>query len=191
MTNANVSNCYSMFRLWLTGVQAFVLVRRIFLFKLFLLGPFAFGAGILQSPIGDVLLEVSGSLSFTNTHHGMQFDREMLLSFRQVKIITSSPWESGINTYVGPKVSDIFERVGASGSEVRVTALNGYKVTISEKDIRQYDFIIALSKNGEKLTVRERGPLFLIYSFDDHPDAFLEHYLNRKTVWQVSELIVR
>lgn len=39
------------------------------------------------------------------------------------------------------------------------------------------------------MSVRDKGPLFLIYPFDDNPDLFDEVYFGR-SVWQIAQIVV-
>ena len=52
-----------------------------------------------------------------------------------------------------------------------------------------FDTILAIKMNGEPMTVRNKGPLFLIYPFDTNPDLYNEKYFNR-SVWQIKEIEV-
>ena len=44
-------------------------------------------------------------------------------------------------------------------------------------------------RNGVTLSVRERGPMMLIYPFDSHPELHTQQYLNR-SIWQVRQITV-
>ena len=49
--------------------------------------------------------------------------------------------------------------------------------------------ILATKRDGAMMSVREHGPIFVIYPFDQEPDLYNEKYFSR-SVWQVSTIIV-
>ena len=46
-----------------------------------------------------------------------------------------------------------------------VIALNDYSTEIPIKDFKEFATIIALKRDGEYMSVREKGPLFIYLSF--------------------------
>ena len=81
------------------------------------------------------------------------------------------------------------EAAGAEGESIRVVALNEYASTIPVSDFENYDVILAMQANGQALRVRDQGPLFVIYPFDQHPELLNEEILMR-SVWQVARIDV-
>ena len=53
---------------------------------------------------------------------------------------------------------------------VRFTAANDYFVDIPTSDFRDYDAILAMEADGETLSRREKGPLWLMYPISDHAE---------------------
>ena len=49
---------------------------------------------------------------------------------------------------------------------------------------------VALKRNGEYMTVRDKGPLFIIYPFDSDPELKAQKYYSR-SVWQVALIEVK
>ncbi|WP_252106514.1 MULTISPECIES: molybdopterin-dependent oxidoreductase [unclassified Halomonas] len=141
----------------------------------------------LEPPQGPVLLVVSGHLDNTNVGDEAHFDRAMLEALEQHETHTHTPWHDGAVNFSGPLGRALLEAVGSDSDQVRVTALNDYAATIPVSDFYQYDLIFAMRADGEPLRVRDQGPLFVIYPFDDDPDLLNEITLNR-SVWQVNRL---
>ena len=80
---------------------------------------------------------------------------------------------------------DVLAQVGLDELEtVRFVAANDYFVDIPTEDFRDYDAILAMEANGEKLSRREKGPLWLMYPISDHAGARDPIYL-RRLIWQV------
>jgi hypothetical protein len=46
-----------------------------------------------------------------------------------------------------------------------------------------------MKRDGNFITVREKGPLFIIYPYDSDPQLQSQTYYTR-SAWQVSEIIV-
>ncbi|WNL41479.1 hypothetical protein RN347_12720 [Halomonas sp. PAMB 3264] len=141
----------------------------------------------LEPPKGPVLLVVSGNLDNTNVGDEAHFDRAMLEALEQHDTLTHTPWHDGAVNFSGPLGRALLEAVGSDSDQVRVTALNDYAATIPVSDFYQYDVIFAMRADGEALRVRDQGPLFVIYPFDDDPNLLNELTLTR-SVWQVNRL---
>ncbi|MCC5882312.1 MAG: molybdopterin-dependent oxidoreductase [Halomonas sp.] len=144
----------------------------------------------LDAPAGPVILTLSGSIGVTNAEQGALFDRTMLEAMPQHTTRTHTPWHDGQVVFTGPLVRDVLESVEAKGQMLRVTALNDYSASIPVEDFIEYDVILAMTLNGAPLRVRDQGPLFIIYPFDDHPELQNEKMMTR-SVWQVAHIDVR
>lgn len=144
----------------------------------------------LPSPTGQVILTVSGNIETTNNGDIAEFDRAMLLALEQGSIITQNPWTDGLNSYQGPLGAALMDVLGASGETLVLTALNDYSTTMPMSDLSQFGVILAMSMNDQRLRIRDRGPLFVIYPFTEEADLNSERYHNR-SVWQVNRIDVR
>ncbi|GEN25084.1 oxidoreductase [Halomonas cupida] len=144
----------------------------------------------LEPPKGPVVLVVRGDITHTNVGDEAHFDRDMLESLPQREISTDLPWYDGPSHFSGPLTRELLELVGARGDELYVEALNDYAAQIPLIDVIDYDVILATSRNGRTLRIRDNGPLFVVYPFDDHPELCTDIYLTR-SVWQVASIEVR
>lgn len=143
----------------------------------------------LDPPSGRVLLEVGGEIGVTNVGDEAHFDRDMLLALPQHQTVTATPWHDGTVTFSGPLGRELLTALDARGETLRVVALNDYEVDLPVADLQRYDVILAMSMNGETLRIRDQGPLFVIYPFDEHPHLLNEEILTR-SVWQVERIQV-
>src|SRR5690606_17880750 len=103
----------------------------------------------------------------------------MLQALPQRTLVTSTPWYPEAKTYRGPLLRDLLTLVGAAGSKLRIKALNDYQATLPLKDIERYDILLALSMNGKPLSVRDKGPSFIVYPFDGNPELKSDIYYSR------------
>ena len=77
---------------------------------------------------------------------------------------------------------------GRDGSgNLRCTALNDYRVEIPLDDVRRFDVVVAHLFNGKPMSVREKGPLFVIYPFDEQPQLRTTTYFSR-CIWQLKAI---
>lgn len=143
----------------------------------------------LEPPTGRVLLKVGGEISVTNVGDEAHFDREMLLALPQRQTLTATPWHDGTVAFSGPLGRELLAAVGARGENLRLVALNDYEASLPVADLLRYDVIFAMSMNDEPLRVRDHGPLFVIYPFDEEPHLLNEEILMR-SVWQVARIQV-
>jgi len=84
----------------------------------------------------------------------------------------------------------LVEAVGAKGTSVVATALNEYRIVIPIEDFTSDRLIIAYRLDGAPMSVREKGPLWIIYDFDSDADLNTEKYMAR-SVWQLRSLEFR
>lgn len=146
-------------------------------------------AAELPAPQGDVILTVSGNITQTNGDGVARFDRAMLQDLQQRTITTATPWFEATHDFSGPLGAALLDAVGAQGATLRVVALNDYAATVPVSDLRDLDVVLATHLDGQVMSVRDKGPLFLIYPFDDNPDLFDEVYFGR-SVWQIAQIVV-
>lgn len=151
-----------------------------------------FGSSVLaqDEPTGRVILEVAGAIDHTNGDNIMRYDRPMLEALGLRDIVTETPWTDGPATFTGVLARDLLANVGATGTTIFAIALNDYGVEIPITDFETFDVILALRKDGEYLTVRDRGPLWVIYPWSDFTDLQNELYYSR-SIWQLRTLDVR
>lgn len=147
-------------------------------------------AQALDAPKGPIVLTVKGKLSQPNVGNVAQFDLEMLekLEGRSGKMKT--PWTEGETTFSGPFLRAILSAAGAAGSNLQVKALNDYFAVVPLEDAEKLDTILATRQDGKIMSVRDKGPLFMIYPFDQDPALYNEKYFSR-SVWQIKEIEVK
>ena len=141
----------------------------------------------LPSPTGEVILTVSGAIQNTNSGDTAVFDLEMLKALEQGEIVTSTPWYEGPRTFTGPLGSAFIEAVGATGTMMRFTAINDFVSEIPVEDFTDLHVVMATEIDGEVISVRDRGPIFVMYPFDDNPELKNRTYQAR-AVWQVKTI---
>lgn len=144
----------------------------------------------LDFPRGPVLLTISGTIKRTNSGNHAVLDAAILKSLPQHTLRTDTPWTDGITTFEGPLLQDVIKLVGGEGQELLATALNDYVVSIPRSDIENHGVILAMKRNGLELTVRSKGPLWVIYPWKTNEKLRTERYYSR-SIWHLSEIEIR
>ncbi len=144
----------------------------------------------LAEPRGEVILTITGKITHTNSRGAARLDLAMLESLGSERIRTRTPWTDGLALFEGVLMRKVLAAVGATGRSVLALAINDYQAEIPATDFDRHRVILAYRKNGRRLTIRDRGPLWIIYPWTDKKALRNELYYVR-SVWQLKELVVR
>lgn len=155
----------------------------------FLVPMAAIHAAELGRPTGEIILTVTGAIDTTNAAGGAEFDLAMLEAMPNHATTTTTPWYDSAHTFTGPLGSDLLAAVGAQGTMLKVTALNDYATEIPVEDFVNYPVILATRLDGTEMSVRDKGPIFIIYPFDEASELNNETYFGR-SAWQVKSIEV-
>lgn len=146
-------------------------------------------AQALEAPKGQVILTVRGLIEHTNAGRSAQLDLAMLEALPQRTFSTMTPWDAAPLLFQGPLMRDLLTLVGARGTQLRATALNDYRISIPVEDAQQFDLVVAHRMNGQRIPVRSKGPLFVVYPFDSDERLRNIRYYER-SIWQLKDLDV-
>jgi hypothetical protein len=147
-------------------------------------------ADTIPAPKDPVILTVTGKVTNRNSAEGAAFDAQMLQALPSRVTVTNTPWYPEKTRFEGPIGAALLDLVGANGTMLRVTALNDYVVEIPVADFRKWPVILATKIDGKPISVREKGPIFVIYPFDQEPSLYNELYFGR-SAWQLKTIEVR
>lgn len=143
----------------------------------------------VPAPRGPVVLTLSGRVSKPNQGPVAAFDMAALEALPQRSHTTATPWFPQSRKFTGPLLSDVLAAAGASGETLRTEALNDYRVDLPMDDVRRYGVILARMLDDKPISVREKGPLFVIYPFADHPEIRNTVFYSR-CIWQLKSIAV-
>ncbi|QZA81592.1 hypothetical protein [Deefgea piscis] len=143
----------------------------------------AWCANAIDTPKGKVALTLSGNISQHNQGNSFLLDDAILNQLPQKSIQTSSPWYNGIHTFSGPSLKDVLALAGSKGKQLKLKAINDYTIVIPSSDA-DLGPIIARTIDGKAFSVRDKGPLFLIYPFDSNKELQNRTYYSR-SIWQL------
>jgi len=143
-------------------------------------------AQTLGTPSGEVLLTVSGEIGRTNRDGAMAFDRAMLKDLPRTSFTTTTIWTEGEHRFTGVDLADLLKAIDARGDTLRATALNDYEITMPVAEARD-GALVAYAMDGEAMSVRGMGPLWIVYPYDSDV-AYQSETIYARSIWQLDRI---
>lgn len=143
----------------------------------------------IPAPTGPVILTISGQIDVTNVDGTLQFDRETFADIDQTQIETTTIWTDSIHKFQGVSLLSLTELLGVSEGTLVATAINDYSIEIPVSDAQEDGPIIAYLMDGAPMSVRDKGPLWVIYPYDSSP-AFRTAVIHSRSIWQLDRIDV-
>ena len=146
---------------------------------------------LVPSPTEPVVLTVHGRIGLAHAGAGVTFDIPTLERLGLIRFTTPTAWTDGLVTFEGVLLSRLLEVLAVPGdvTELAMTALDDYQVVIPVMDVRTWPVIIALKRDGQYMSVRNKGPLRVVYPCHAFPElAQAKH--NPKWIWQLKEIVI-
>jgi hypothetical protein len=167
-------------------------IHRRTLNKFLFLGALAVAAQAhaLEAPKERVVLAVSGKIGVKNAGETARFDMKMLEALPQHSFTTKTPWYDRPVKFTGPLLADVLAAVKASGGVVKAVAINDYAISIPVADTTKHKVIVARLLDDKPMAVRDKGPLFVVYPFDDSATLRSSVYYER-SIWQLKALDIQ
>lgn len=121
----------------------------------------------------------------------MQFDAADLAALPQVTIRTRTDYTDGVVEFVGPLARDVLASFEpGAATTIHLVAANDYSFDIPLSDLTQYDVILAMQADGKRLSIRDKGPIWLMYPLDDFAELKDPKY-NLRLIWQLTTMEIR
>ncbi|AEI94605.1 molybdopterin-dependent oxidoreductase [Roseobacter litoralis] len=145
----------------------------------------------LAAPVlaDETILTVTGAVAQPAEGEAWTFDMASLRQLPAARIETTTIWTTGTQTFEGVSLVDLLAHVGATGSSIRAVALNDYAVSIPMADAVAGGAVVAYAQNGSEMSIRNKGPLWIIYPFDGNEIYKSEEYYSR-SIWQLDRIEV-
>lgn len=163
--------------------------RRLFtaLVALAAVSPLSSFAQPMEAPKGRVILSVSGKIDAKNKGDLAVFDMAMIEKLPQHSFTTRTPWYDKPVKFTGPLLKDVLALVKSSGTTVSAVAINDYKISIPVEDLAKHGVLMARLIDDKPIPVRSKGPLFVVYPFDNSAELRTSVYYER-SIWQLKAL---
>lgn len=139
---------------------------------------------ILALPLqaDETILTVTGLSDGQEVQDYTLSDIEAMAS---IDIVTSTPWTLGQTRFTGVPLA-LFLNGQASGT-LRMVALNDFIQNMPLADIEALSPIVAFALDGQRMSVRDKGPLWVVYPFDEDI-RFQTETIYARSVWQLRRL---
>lgn len=144
----------------------------------------------LPEPKGRAVLTVGGKIGMKNRGETAAFDMAMIEALPQHSFTTRTPWYDRPVKFTGPLLSDVLDAVQASGATISAVAINDYKITIPADDTRKFKVVMARLIDDKPISVRDKGPLFIVYPFDSAAELRSSTYYER-SIWQLKAMEIQ
>lgn len=113
------------------------------------------------------------------------FSLHDLLGIPQTTIETENEFVDGETRFEGPLVRDVINSFSVeTATKLVLTAANDYSVEAPLEEFYKYDAILALSANGERFSLRDKGPIWVIYPMSEF-EELRDPVFNSRLVWQL------
>lgn len=108
------------------------------------------------------------------------------------EVSTETRWTTGVQHFRGPSLLaaltlKTWTEADLRGRRLLLRALNEFEVEIPADHMWEFNPLLAREMNGELLTVRNRGPIWVVYPRDDDP-RLLNPVYDEGWVWQLHEI---
>ncbi|MEB8386963.1 molybdopterin-dependent oxidoreductase [Rhodobacteraceae bacterium KMM 6894] len=139
--------------------------------------------------ISETALTVTGK-DASGATEVLQYEIDDLKALDQVEFETVNDFVNKPTRFSGPLLRDVLGSLAISeDTKLTLTALNNFHTEIPIADALNYDVIVAMEKEGAPMSIRNNGPLWIIYPVSDHPELQAQIYNNR-SIWQLVDIEV-
>ena len=127
-------------------------------------------------------------LTVTYDDATIEYDLAALEALPQTEFTTKNSFIDDASVFSGPLLRDVLELSNLLNEDtITLRAANDYEITYPVSDATDYDVIIATQMDGDERSVREKGPLWVIYPISDLPDVN-DHIFKSRQIWQLVEI---
>jgi len=142
----------------------------------------------MPAPPARPVLSVGGRVAVP-AGAGWHFTLEELEALGTEALDTTTPWTQGIQHFSGVPLRRLLEAVRASGTTLRMMALNDYAMRVPVEDALLHGALLATRQDGRPMRVRDRGPVWLLYPWSARP-ALNRNIYHMRAVWQLRRIEV-
>ena len=143
-----------------------------------------------------LLLAMSGGaladtplLSVVGQTDARMYDLKALEAFAPARFTTSTIWTQSPAEFTGVPLRAVLADAGITDGVVTATAVNDYAVQLPLDEMTDDYPIIAYRMDGNTMSLRDKGPLWIVYPYDSDP-ALQSEVVYSRSIWQLDRLSV-
>lgn len=139
----------------------------------------------IPQPLGnlDKALIVNTDPSTNCGPRELTFSESKLLELPQHTFTTLHTWSTVPQEFSGPLLADVIKLVCPNAREVYLRSLDQYSIMFNFQKLAKYQPILALKIDGKFLSIREKGPIWLMV--DTNGYKLPARSLDTLLVWQL------
>lgn len=103
---------------------------------------------------------------------------------------TTTIWTMEPQVFSGVWLATLLAHHGITTGTLELVAINDYRVEIPVNDVYPGGALLAYERNGEEMLLRDKGPLWLVFDWDDNP-AYRNEIHYSRSIWQLDRIIVK
>lgn len=119
----------------------------------------------------------------------LTFDHAALEDLPPSEFTTRTIWTDGPQRFCGVALAALLKHLDAKADHVELDAVNDYRVSLPGAEIAADYPVIAYSRNGAGMSLRDMGPLWLVYNYDADP-AYRTQTIYARSIWQLDRITV-
>lgn len=135
----------------------------------------------------DTLLMIQSTAN-SGCDKTIQLTESAILGLPQQQFKTHHSWSKDAETFSGPLLEDVIKVACGDATKINMRALNDYAIEVDFNVAKKLKPIVAHSINGTRLSVREKGPLWVMVPSDDLKTTSKE--IDGMLIWQLSDIVV-
>lgn len=116
--------------------------------------------------------------------------RADLTALPRTEYVTTTIWTEGPQRFSGVSLRDLMGHLKIEAELLEFMAINDYSITVPVSEIGQDNPMIAYARNGEPMSLREKGPFWLVYNYDSDP-TFRTETVYSRSIWQLDRITAR
>lgn len=149
-------------------------------------------AGSTTAAVADQGVEQEVLLTLTLSGSEADVQRLTLADLKAMGVEsfeTETIWTTGVQQFTGVPLARLVEEFTLTDGILQARAVNDYMVEVPVSDAVEGGPMIAFERNGELMSLRSKGPLWLVYPYD-HDPAYRNEVIYSRSIWQLDRLTV-
>lgn len=139
------------------------------------------------APTGEVVLTITGGPDATGAEVNANYDLAALQALPKTQFETTTMWTEGVQQFQGVEIKTLLDSLNVQSGTLVATAINDYRIEIPIAEIEKGGPIIAYLMNGAPMSVRDKGPLWVVYPYDSAAKYQSEVVFSR-SIWHLNRL---
>jgi hypothetical protein len=130
-----------------------------------------------------VLLTVTGA----DAGAPVTYDMAALEALGPQTVETTTIWTEGVQNFTGVPLHVLLAALGIRDGVLHASAINDYTIEIPVSDAVPGGPMIAYKLDGVPMSVRDKGPLWIVYPYDSDPD-YRSEVIYSRSIWQLDRI---